>query len=78
MKTKTEHRIICPNYGTGHRTHAHTKKGMSLMEAAERAEAQDDHYRDLCIPGSAELPYFRQEIGWKIQSRTVTEWENIE
>lgn len=78
-KAKTVYRIICPNFGPRHRTHAYTKKGMNQAEAEARAEAQDRHYRALVeFDTGPEHPYYRQEIGWKVQMQTVTEWENIE
>lgn len=77
-QTKTVYRIICPNFGTGHKTHVHTKRGMGLAEAKKRAEAQDRHYRRLTeYDAGSRRSFYKSEIGWKVQTQTVTEWEDM-
>ncbi|KKL51180.1 hypothetical protein LCGC14_2298050 [marine sediment metagenome] len=76
-KPKVEYRITCPNFGTrGHSTHVHPRK--ALAKAKEAAEAQDRHYI-LAAKGDDEsmYSYYRSEIGWRAQTRTITEWEDV-
>ena len=80
-KPKVEYRITCPNFGTrGHSTHVHSKK--TLAKAREKAEAQDRHCEHLATrddrgssPGM--YSYYRSEIGWRVETRTTTEWEEV-
>ncbi len=76
--TKTTYRIVCPNFGTrGHSTHRHTKA--TLEKALERAEGNDSLYERMAAAGEEDMsPYYRSEIGWKVQVQTVTEWEDID
>ncbi len=78
-KPKVEYRIVCPNFGTvGHKTHVARKRAQTLEEAKERAERQDAHYRRLTENDYGDRnPYYQSEIGWKVQTRTITEWETI-
>lgn len=75
----TTYRITCPNFGTsGHSTHVATKKGMTQTEAQKRAEAQDRHYEHLAKEGQESMySYYRSEIGWRVETRTITEWEEV-
>ncbi len=77
-KAKTTYRIVCPNFGTrGHSTHHHTKR--TLEKAVERAEGNDSLYERMAAAGEEDMsPYYRNEIGWKVQVQTVTEWEDID
>ncbi len=77
-KPNIEYRIVCPNFGTtGHKTHVARKRAQTLEEAKERAERQDAHYRRLTETYSG-YSYYRSEIGWKVQTRTITEWEDVD
>ncbi len=76
-KPKTEYRISCPNYGTrGHSTHVHKIK--TLEKAVTDAEATDRHFEQLSKDddGTA-YSYYRSEIGWTAEKRTVTAWEEV-
>ncbi len=76
-KPKVEYRIFCPNFGTrGHSTHVFTKK--TLDKAQEQAEALDRHYEHLAKEGPEPMySYSRSEIGWTVETRTITEWEEV-
>ena len=76
-KPKVEYRITCPNFGTrGHSTHVHPKK--TLAKAQEQAEAQDRHYEHLAKRLSESMySFYRSEIGWTVETRTITEWEEV-
>ena len=78
-KPKVEYRISCPNFGTrGHSTHAHTQK--TLEKAREKAEAQDRHYEWIVKYEDGRTysySYYRSEIGWIVETRTTTEWEEV-
>ncbi|KKM89417.1 hypothetical protein LCGC14_1248840 [marine sediment metagenome] len=76
-KPKVEYRIVCPNFGTrGHSTHVHPKK--TLVKAQERAAAQDRLYEHLAkVKPEPMYSYYRSEIGWRVQTRTITEWEEV-
>ncbi len=78
-KPKVQYRISCPNFGTrGHSTHVATKKGMTLTEAKVRAKAQDHHYEHLAKEGLVSMySYYQSEIGWTVETRTITEWEEM-
>ncbi len=78
-KPKTEYQVVCPNFGTQrHSTHVHTKKGMTLEEATAKAEGLDRHYQHLTKNDSdISYSYYRAEIGWKVETRMVTEWETV-
>ena len=73
----TSWRIVCPNYGqTGHSTHSQTSP--TLERATSRAAANDRLYEHLAKGEDGGLyPYYRSEIGWRVETRTVTEWEDI-
>ena len=74
-KPKTEWRISCPNYGTrGHSTHTHNIK--TLKKAVADAEATDRHFEHL-TEGESMWSYYRSEIGWTVETRTITEWEEV-
>ena len=76
-KPKVEYRISCPNFGSrGHSTHVFTKK--TLAKTQERAEAQDRHYEHLAKEGLVSMySYYQSEIGWTVETRTTTEWEEV-
>jgi hypothetical protein len=76
-KPKVEYRISCPNFGTrGHSTHAHTKK--TLAKAQERAKGNDHLYEHLAkVQQESMYSYYRSEIGWRVETRTITEWEEV-
>ncbi len=77
--TKTTFRIVCPNFGTrGHTTHRHKKA--TLEKAIERAEGNDSLYQKMADADPEEVmsPYYRSEIGWKVQAQSVTEWETVD
>ncbi len=77
-KPKVEYRIVCPNFGTrGHSTHGSPKK--TLAKARERAEAQDRHYEHRAKESPESMySYYRSEIGWTVETRTITEWEDAD
>ena len=74
-KPKVEYRIVCPNFGTrGHSTHVHPKK--TLVKAKEAVKGLDRHYEHL-TKGESMYSYYRSEIGWRVETRTITEWEEV-
>jgi hypothetical protein len=77
-KPKVKYRITCPNFGSrGHSTHVAMKK--TLTKAKERAKAQDHHYEHLAKVGLKSMySYYRSEIGWTVETRTITEWELVD
>ena len=78
-KPKVEYRITCPNFGTrGHSTHVHTHK--TLAKAKEAVKGLDRHYEWIVKYEEgleAMYSYSRSEIGWTVETRTVTEWELV-
>ena len=78
-ESRTEYRISCPNYGTtGHSTHVATSAKMTLEKAQKDAAAQDRHYEHISKNSDGSMyPYYRSEIGWRVESRTITEWEEV-
>ncbi len=75
-KPQKRWRIVCPNFGTrGHSTHRHNKA--TLERAIERAEGNDRLYEHLAKGDDQMYSYYRSEIGWKVQVKTVTEWEEV-
>ncbi len=68
-----EYRATCPLYGTqGHTAHQHTLP--TLDKAIERAEGNDSLYGKLSKWGRN---HYSKEVGWTVQVRTVTEWEDV-
>ncbi len=78
-KPRTEYRIVCPSFGTsGHKTHVHTKRAMTLEQAKAKAEAQDRHYQHLTKNDDGKrYSYYKSEIGWKVETREITKWETV-
>lgn len=79
MKKPTqEWRWICPHFGArGHSTHVHD--GIkTLARAQELADAEDDHYRAISKNDDPDKYSFRrEEIGCKVETRTITAWEEV-
>ena len=78
-KSRTKYRISCPNYGTtGHSTHVATSAKMTLEKAQMDAAAQDRYYEHVSKSHNGSMySYYQSEIGWRVESRTITEWETV-
>ncbi len=78
QKPKTEYRISCPSYGTKrHSTHV-TNNIKTEEDATKKADAQNRHYEHLSKEGDQSVySYYRSEIGWKVEKRTTTAWEEV-
>ncbi len=78
MKTTTEYRMVCAAHGKqGHGTHAHpvTAKNYEKKKKSADAWTEELKTRDTAVGRSS---YYANEAPWIVQTRTVTEWENIE
>lgn len=70
------YRIVCPNFGeVGHVTHV--QDSPTLAKAKLRAESNDRLYERLAKGANRQglYRYYRSEVGWRVESRTTTEWE---
>lgn len=77
-KPKVEIRIVCPNFGTrGHSTHAYNKKDKAAaVKAVEVLDLRMAHNAKTLNDGH--YSYWKSEVGYRIESRTITAWEEIE
>lgn len=76
----TRYRIVCPNFGTkGHSTHEGSSTNWTAGVAQERADTMNAHYRSITErQGENATPHYLSEIGWRVQSRQITDWEDSE
>ena len=70
-KPKLEWRMVCRLFGTqGHNAHHKTK----ATKAKARQAVIDQNHHAQMHPDS----FYAKEADWRLQSRTVTEWEDTD
>jgi len=74
-KPITHWRIVCPNFGTtGHSTHTHPKKTADI--AHDAVDAMDRKMEQNAKMSKSRHSYYQSERGWRVQSQTITPWED--
>ena len=74
----TSWRVVCPNFGQG--GHAfHVASMDTLEEAKAKAENNDRLYGRLAkrTKDNSLNVFYRSEVGWRVQTQTVTEWSDV-
>ena len=70
----TEYRVVCSRFGTrGHSEHKWIKTGKDAEKRAVQAVIDANHHAETVVGPDH---FYRQEAPWRVQTRTVTEWED--